>query len=131
MEEATKNQRKEFKVGDRVYTFAHDKGTIIKQRPEYGTYVVDFDEEGEVEVVSEELTKIEYTPVNPAHYQVAGLPEAIEIMQGLMTKEQFEGFLWGNIIKYAYRYGRKGSKTDTAGKIEWYANHLKEVENNG
>lgn len=66
--------------------------------------------------------------VNPSHYQVAGIPEAIEIMQGLMTKEQFEGFLWGNILKYAYRYGRKGDKKDTAGKIEWYAKKLKELE---
>lgn len=128
MEEATKKQRKEFKVGERVYAFPEGKGTIIKQRYEYGTFIVDFDEEGEVEIVPEELTHVEYTPVNPAHYQVAGIPEAIEIMQGLMTKAQFEGFLWGNIIKYAYRYGRKGDKKETAGKIEWYAKKLKEVE---
>lgn len=65
--------------------------------------------------------------VNPSHYQVAGTPEAIEIMQHLMTKEQLEGFLWGNIIKYAYRYGRKGDKAETAGKIAWYAQKLKEL----
>lgn len=69
--------------------------------------------------------------VNPSHYQVAGIPEAIEIMQHLMTKEQLEGFLWGNIIKYAYRYGRKGDKAETAGKIAWYANQLKAVEERG
>lgn len=65
--------------------------------------------------------------VNPMHYQVAGIPEAIEIMEHLMTKEQLEGFLWGNIIKYAYRYGRKGDKKETAGKIAWYAKRLEEV----
>lgn len=65
--------------------------------------------------------------VNPAHYQVEGIPEAIEIIAHLMTKEQFEGFLWGNIIKYAYRYGRKGDKVETAGKIAWYAKKLKEL----
>lgn len=69
--------------------------------------------------------------VNPAYYQVEGIPEAIEIMQHLMTKEQLEGFLWGNIIKYAYRYGRKGDKSETAGKITWYANQLKAVEERG
>lgn len=77
--------------------------------------------------------------INPAHYRVEGIPEAIEIMQHLMTKEQLEGFLWGNIIKYAYRYGRKGDKAETAGKIAWYAKRLEEVlkgkhkegENNG
>lgn len=65
--------------------------------------------------------------VNPAHYQVEGIPEAIEIMTHLMTKEQLEGFFWGNIIKYAYRYGRKGDKAETAGKIKWYAQKLKEL----
>lgn len=69
----------------------------------------------------------EYTAIDPAHYRVKGIPEAIEIMEHLMTKEQLEGFLWGNILKYAYRYGRKGDKAETAGKIEWYANKLKEV----
>ena len=66
--------------------------------------------------------------INPSHYKVEGLPEAIDIMNHLMTPEQFEGFLWGNIIKYAYRYGRKGDKAETAGKIAWYADQLKAVE---
>lgn len=65
--------------------------------------------------------------INPSHYRVEGIPEAIEIMRGLMTKEQFEGFLWGNILKYAYRYGRKGDKKETAGKIAWYAKKLEEA----
>lgn len=66
--------------------------------------------------------------VNPAYYQVEGIPEAIEIIAHPMTPEQYEGFLWGNIIKYAYRYGRKGDKAETAGKIAWYATKLKELE---
>lgn len=74
--------------------------------------------------------KTETDAINPAHYRVEGIPEAIEIMQGLMTKEQFEGFLWGNILKYAYRYGRKGDKKETAGKIAWYAKKLEEVVGN-
>lgn len=66
--------------------------------------------------------------INPSHYKVEGLPEAIDIMNHLMTPEQFEGFLWGNIMKYAYRFGRKGDKGETSGKIAWYANQLKAVE---
>ena len=66
--------------------------------------------------------------INPSHYKVDGLPEAIDIMNHLMTPDQFEGFLWGNIMKYAYRFGRKGDKGETAGKIAWYANQLKAVE---
>lgn len=64
---------------------------------------------------------------NPSHYKVECLPEAIDIINHLMHRCQLEGFLWGNIIKYAYRYGRKGDKAETAGKIEWYARQLKEL----
>lgn len=76
----------------------------------------------------EEVGQIAYSAINPSHYRVEGIPEAIEIMKHLMTKEQMEGFLWGNILKYAYRYGRKGDKAETAGKIAWYATKLKELE---
>lgn len=65
--------------------------------------------------------------VNPSHYNVAGVQQPIEVMKKLMTKEQYEGFLWGNIIKYAHRYGRKGDKKETAGKIAQYAKWLQEV----
>lgn len=81
----------------------------------------------EVKAVADNKVKVEYSPINPSHYRVDGIPEAIDIMEHLMTQEQFKGFLWGNIIKYAYRYGRKGDEHDTAGKIEWYANRLKEA----
>ena len=83
---------------------------------------------GVVDRMMDALDKKTEDAINPSHYKVEGLPEAIDIMQGLMTKEQLEGFLWGNIIKYVYRYGRKGDKTDTAGKIAWYARKLEEVE---
>lgn len=85
------------------------------------------DEEKDITLLEGE-DKAETDAINPAHYRVEGIPEAIEIMQGLMTKEQFEGFLWGNIIKYSYRYGRKGDKAETMGKIVWYAQKLKELK---
>lgn len=126
---SSEESKNAFAVGDRVVGLGDRKGTVLRMRTEYGTVVVDFDDEGESEVYPGELEKINYSAVNPAHYQVAGIPEAIEIMEGLMTKEQLEGFLWGNILKYAYRYGRKGDKKETAGKIKWYAEKLEEVEN--
>lgn len=85
--------------------------------------------EEEEDIVKEDKVKTD-DAVNPAHYQVKGIPEAIEIMEHLMTQEQFEGFLWGNVLKYAYRYGRKGDKKETAGKIAWYAKKLEEVMRN-
>lgn len=86
-----------------------DKLTIVKK-----------EEEKEVDQIA--------NVINPPHYKVKGLPEAHEIMNHLMHREQLEGFYWGNIIKYAYRYGRKGDKAETAGKIAWYATKLKELE---
>lgn len=62
---------------------------------------------------------------NPSYYNVDGASQPIEDMEALMTPEQFEGFLWGNIIKYSKRFGRKGDKILTLGKIIWYANRLK------
>lgn len=62
---------------------------------------------------------------NPSYYNVEGASQPIEDMEALMTPEQFEGFLWGNIIKYSKRFGRKGDKILTLGKIIWYAERLK------
>ena len=120
------------------YDFFTEDGkyTVEGEKPEKGIYHIDpkdaekvlpdiLHELGEDE--EEDNNKAE-DAINPSHYKVDGLPEAIDIMNHLMTPEQFEGFLWGNIMKYAYRFGRKGDKGETAGKIAWYANQLKAVE---
>lgn len=125
--EVKDNTEEELKVGDWVWLNPNEKGIITFIYPDKDACIVDSELDGEVEAVMAGLTKVDYSPINPSHYQVAGIPEAIDIMKHLMTQEQFKGFLWGNIIKYAYRYGRKGDEHDTAGKIEWYANRLKEV----
>lgn len=85
-------------------------------------------DESTIERMEDALSKKVEDAVNPAHYKVEGLPEAIDIINHLMHREQYEGFLWGNILKYAYRFGRKGDKAETAGKIAWYANQLKDLE---
>nr|DAQ63595.1 MAG TPA: nucelotide kinase [Caudoviricetes sp.] len=126
-EEVEDNTEEELKVGDWVWLNPNEKGIVTFIYPDKDTCIVDSELDGEVEAVMAGLTKVEYSPINPSHYQVAGIPEAIEIMKHLMTKEQMEGFLWGNILKYAYRYGRKGDKVETAGKIAWYAKKLKEL----
>lgn len=127
-EETEEADDSKFKVGDRVWLNANERGTIVRFCINEETCIVNSDNEGEVEMRTDALEKIEDSAINPAHYQVEGIPEAIDIMDHLMTPEQFEGFLWGNIMKYAYRYGRKGDKAETAGKIAWYANQLKAVE---
>lgn len=170
MEERTKNQRKEFKVGDRVFSFYYGYGVVEKistkefdpypvvvhweqnetkaaepntcnyytmdgeyyaddSEPDRDIFLMN-DEEGEstVERMEDALSKKVDDAINPSHYKVNGLPEAIDIINHLMHREQYEGFLWGNILKYTYRFGRKGDKAETAGKIAWYATQLKELE---
>lgn len=138
-----------FKVGDKVQSRKFGVGVVDEiLTPEYpypviakwtkdGTYSA-FTSEGHYYPqradAEKDITLLEgegkakTDAIDPAHYRVKGIPEAIEIMEHLMTKEQLEGFLWGNIIKYAYRYGRKGDKAETAGKIKWYAQRLEELK---
>lgn len=110
--------------------FYSDRKNMIKDIVPVEELDMEFKEknDGTVERMEDALNKKVEDAVNPAHYKVKGLPEAIDIMNHLMQRCQLEGYLWGNIIKYAYRYGRKGDKAETAGKIEWYARQLKALE---
>ena len=62
------------------------------------------------------------------HYQLL-TQQPIEIMQRLMTHEQFIGFLWGNCIKYALRLGHKDDAKTDAGKLAQYSKWLMQAEN--
>lgn len=147
---------KKFKVGDRVWSPHFDDGIVTdidddKDFPievqwcgghtltvhEYFTKDGKYDltntnPDFNIYLVKPEMADVPSKKVddaiNPSHYKVEGLPEAIDIINHLMYREQYEGFLWGNILKYAYRYGRKGDKAETVGKIAWYANQLKDLE---
>ena len=59
--------------------------------------------------------------VSGNHYKDLGI-QPLEVMQTVLTPEEYVGFLKGNIIKYSIRQGRKEG-SDDAGK----ANHYKEL----
>ncbi len=61
-------------------------------------------------------------PAYDLHYQ--GEVEPIELMQAQMSREAFMGFLRGNIIKYASRFGKKDNMAKEAAKIRVYAEWL-------
>ena len=50
------------------------------------------------------------------------------LMEAVLTKEEFVGFLKGNIIKYSLRAGRKDG-SDDAGKARHYMLKLQEMQN--
>ena len=59
--------------------------------------------------------------INPSHYK--GEIECIEAIKASMSKENFKGYLRGNIMKYIWRFERKGGNEDLK-KAQWYLNKL-------
>lgn len=63
------------------------------------------------------------------HYKNA-VVEPIEIMRQMFTKEEYRGFLKGNILKYRMRLGNKQGAdiNEDFEKIRQYEKWLKELE---
>jgi len=60
------------------------------------------------------------------HYKTMEI-QPWEVMESVLTPEEFVGFLKGNVIKYAMRAGRKEG-TDDAEKARHYAQKLAEFQ---
>jgi hypothetical protein len=59
------------------------------------------------------------------HYKEMAI-QPWELMESVLTKEEFTGFLKGNIIKYSFRAGHKDG-SDDIGKAKHYMMKLKEI----
>lgn len=59
---------------------------------------------------------------HPSHYTVGGI-ETVDYIKAKLTKEQFEGYCIGNVIKYVSRYRYKGGVEDLK-KARWYLTKL-------
>lgn len=138
-----------FKVGD-VVTCVNDsslflitKGNDYTVEAAYGDYIDIWCNDGSLGgyhsyrfelVQSFESVKREATvkpdPVNqPPHY-TSGKIECIDYIESCLGREQFIGWLRGNIIKYQHRYQLKGKPVEDLGKINFYLDRLKLVESN-
>lgn len=62
-------------------------------------------------------------PINPGHYR-AGEVECIDAIASALSPAEFRGYLRGQIIKYTWRLGLKGSAEVDAEKALWYAKML-------
>lgn len=60
---------------------------------------------------------------NPPHYKTGGV-EAIEGIEASMAPEAYAGYLKGNILKYMWRYERKGKPIEDLKKARWYLDRL-------
>ena len=60
---------------------------------------------------------------HPNHY-TTGEVECIDAIKSALGYELFCGYLWGNAIKYLWRWPRKNRAEDLA-KCEWYIERLR------
>lgn len=118
------------------------KGTIIREMHKNDKYIechyksydskkgIIYDENniGNIVILGDETFEVIFNDdvetKNNKQYTQLGI-EPWDIMQADFTKEEFIGFLKGNIIKYCLR--KKGSDLQDFEKIEHYARKLQEV----
>lgn len=67
------------------------------------------------------------TQVGGSHYKDMAI-QPWDVMQAVLTPEEFRGFLKGNVIKYSLRAGKKAGAGDDAEKAKHYAQKLREVQ---
>jgi hypothetical protein len=60
---------------------------------------------------------------HPKHYCEGGI-ETIDFIKAKMTKEEFRGYLKGNILKYVSRANFKGKAVEDFKKAKWYMDYL-------
>lgn len=60
---------------------------------------------------------------HPSHY-TQGEIECIDAMESALTHEEFVGYLRANVIKYIWRYDRKGAPVQDLRKARWYLDRL-------
>lgn len=60
------------------------------------------------------------------HYKKMAI-EPWVLMESILTREEFVGYLKGNILKYCLRDGRKNGSTDDAEKARHYMKKLNEI----
>ena len=60
---------------------------------------------------------------HPPHYNQGDI-ECIDAIEAALGPEDFQAYLRGNIIKYAWRLKHKDTPYSNAMKAEWYASKL-------
>ena len=58
----------------------------------------------------------------PAHY-ARGSIECIDAIRAQMSKEEYQGYLRGNVVKYMWRWRDKGG-VESLRKARWYLDKL-------
>tara|TARA_Y100001951_G_C11141931_1_gene184183 strand:+ start:204 stop:491 length:288 start_codon:yes stop_codon:yes gene_type:complete len=56
---------------------------------------------------------------HPPHYTVGGI-ETLEVISAKLTKDQYLGYLLGNVMKYVMRHNYKGKPIEDLRKAGFY-----------
>ena len=60
---------------------------------------------------------------HPSHYKSGGI-EAIEGIEASMGPEAYAGYLKGSVMKYLWRYEKKGKPIEDLNKARWFLDRL-------
>lgn len=83
--------------------------------------------EGKIGFHAEGISFIQETVNHPTHYGGKDNPyEVIKVLEHCLSREEFIGFLKGNIVKYTLRAGKKVGvpKEQCHGKSKFYDDYL-------
>lgn len=117
IDNATPEEWDELRVKDRV------KGAKFQVQ-----WHEDLEEEEEEDDMPNEhpLFSETYNSVNrPKHYN-SGSIECIEGIEGMLTPEEYRGYLRGNVVKYVWRHSYKGQPVVDLRKARWYLERLED-----
>jgi hypothetical protein len=59
----------------------------------------------------------------PEHYNNGGM-ECIDAIKGMLTHDEYIGYLRGNALKYQWRFRYKGKPVEDLRKARWYEERL-------
>lgn len=65
------------------------------------------------------------------YYAMNGLSPLEAMRNGLISEDEYRGFLIGNVIKYVCRYQYKGDSVSDLEKCKTYVDELIKLEKNG
>lgn len=65
----------------------------------------------------------------PPHYALFPDMQAVDIIRKTLTRDEFVGYLKGNVLKYRLRAGKKKDAMQDIQKADWYETELWKIEN--
>jgi hypothetical protein len=86
----------------------------------------DFDKKYEIYKGEQHMKNANEYQIGGSHYKDMAV-QPWDVMQSVLTHEEFVGFLKGNVIKYSMRQGKKEG-TDDGAKALHYLAKLREVK---